>query len=162
MEAKGLGGEIFILLFSKDSSWISNLSKFALATDDQGPFETYDVERAREQKAGFIVKSKGLIDRTAAEKKRGHFFYVTPEVLVSKKGDTIFLSEIKGFTVFDGDTEVGPIVSFSSNGPQDILIVDKGGREVSIPFVEVFIKSLDFSHRRVLMSLPEGLLEVDE
>jgi 16S rRNA processing protein RimM len=162
MEAKGLGGEIFILLFSKDSSWISNLSKFALATDDQGPFEVFAVEKAREQKNGFIVKTKGLIDRTAAEKRRGSFFYVMPDVLVSKKGDTIFLSEIKGFLVFDGEAEVGPIVSFSSNGPQDILIVDKGGREVSIPFIEVFIKSIDFPNRRVHMSLPEGLLEVDE
>lgn len=162
IEAKGLGGEFYVVLFSKDPSGLATLREFALASDDAGPHEVFKVERSKAQKDGLQLKGAGIGDRTAAEKKRGLFFYVSSDAMVSKKGDTIFLSEIKGFTVENAGAAVGPIKAFASNGPQDLLLVEYQGREAAIPFVEAFLEGIDFEARIVRMNLPEGLLEVDE
>ena len=54
---------------------------------------------------------------------------------------------------------VGTVLSLSSNGPQDLLVV--GEREFLIPFVEAFILEIDFPNRKIFMDLPEGLLDVE-
>jgi ribosomal 30S subunit maturation factor RimM len=51
-------------------------------------------------------------------------------------------------------------VAFSSNGPQDLLVVDYKGNKVDIPFVEAFISKIDFELQIVSMNLPPGLIEV--
>ena len=54
---------------------------------------------------------------------------------------------------------LGEIVGFSSNGPQDLLVVEANGKTVEIPFVDAFIKKIDFKHQSVVMELPEGLFK---
>ena len=41
------------------------------------------------------------------------------------------------------------------------MLVVKGDREYLIPYVEGFVRSSDFSAKRIEMALPEGLLDVD-
>jgi 16S rRNA processing protein RimM len=158
-EAHGLKGDLYILLFAKEAPWIRELRSFALARADEGPFEVHEVEKSKIFKDGLIVKAKNLSDRTAAESKEGLLFYLPKELFSSKKGESIFLREISGFEVRSGSETLGPIVDFSSNGPQDLLVVDRDGTRVEIPFVEAFLKEIDFEKRIVWMELPEGLWE---
>ena len=84
------------------------------------------------------------------------------DLLISKPGETIYLSEIKNFKLKDPDQKVlGEIVGFSSNGAQDLLVVESGGRKAEVPFVDAFIKKIDFKQQVVVMDLPEGLLDLE-
>ena len=156
-EAHGLKGELYILLFAKESPWLREMREFALAADDAGPFQVFKVEKAKAIKGGLIVKPEGLADRTQAEAKLGLLFYLSDSMTLSAPDDRIVLGEIRGFIVRTEKEIVGPIQDFSSNGPQDLLVVQRGSTTVEIPFIEPFIKRLDFEARELWMDLPEGL-----
>lgn len=170
-DAHGLKGEMYVLVFSGDVSWLEDLDVFGLGDlpergTEPGPDaikRTLKIERAKPYKDGCIVKAEGIEDRTAAEKVKGQGFYLADENFVAEEGETIYLAEILNFEVVDTESKViGKIVAFSSNGPQDLLVVDTGRGRAEIPFVDAFTVEVDHDAKRVVMDLPEGLLEIGE
>ncbi|MEN0058671.1 MAG: ribosome maturation factor RimM [Bdellovibrio sp.] len=161
-EAHGLKGDLYVLVFSGDISWVKRLKAFGLKTKDSDEIRQYTVERTKPFKKGIIVKAAEISDRTAAEGVEHCEFYIDDELLVSGPGETIYLSEIKNFKLKNPEqTVLGEIVGFSSNGVQDLLVVETAGRKVEVPFVEAFIKKIDFKHQAVVMDLPEGLFDIE-
>ncbi|MFM6929565.1 MAG: ribosome maturation factor RimM [Bdellovibrio sp.] len=161
-EAHGLKGDLYVLIFSGDISWAKRMKKFTLqGKNSEGPQE-FTVERVKPFKKGLIVKAAEVADRTAAEGLEHMEFLIEESLLVSKAGETIYLSEIKNFKLKDVEQKtLGEIVDFSSNGVQDLLVVDAGGKKVEVPFVDAFIKKIDFKHQVVVMDLPEGLFDLE-
>ena len=161
-EAHGLKGDLYVLIFSGDVSWAKRMKKFSLKGKDSDQLETFEVERTKPFKKGVIVKAKEIADRTAAEGWEHFEFYIEEDLLTSKPGETIFLSEIKNFKLKNPEqTVLGEIVGFSSNGVQDLLVVEANGKKVEVPFVDDFIKKIDFKHQAVVMDLPEGLFDLE-
>lgn len=161
-EAHGLKGDLYILVFSGDISWAKRMKHFGLKSKNEEVIQKYTVEKSKPFKKGLIVKASDVNDRTTAEKLQALEFYVEEDLLVSKPGETIYLSEIKNFKLKDPNQKVlGEIVGFSSNGVQDLLVVESNGRTAEVPFVDAFIKKIDFKHQTVVMDLPEGLLDIE-
>ncbi|MBC7370120.1 MAG: 16S rRNA processing protein RimM [Bdellovibrionaceae bacterium] len=162
-EAHGLRGELYILIFAGDISWLKKMQSFELRPKgSEAEGTVYPVEKVKPFKDGFILKTPAFSDRTAAEKIKGQDFLVSEELFISKPGETIFLKEILDFMVKNVAQEnIGPIKGFSSNGSQDLLVVQTATGTAEIPFVEAFIKKIDFKHRTVVMDLPEGLLDLE-
>lgn len=162
-EAHGLKGDLYVLIFSGDISWAKRMKVFGLKAKDSDEIQTFNVERTKPFKKGIIVKAKELLDRTAAEGVEHMEFFVDDELLVSKPGETIYLSEIKNFKLKNPEqTVLGEIVGFSSNGAQDLLVVETAQGNVEVPFVDAFIKKIDFKHQAVVMDLPEGLFDLEK
>ncbi|WP_415063728.1 ribosome maturation factor RimM [Bdellovibrio sp.] len=161
-EAHGLKGDLYVLIFSGDISWAKRMKSFGLKAKDSDEIQNFTVERTKPFKKGIIVKASEIKDRTAAEGVEHLEFFVDDELLVSKPGETIYLSEIKNFKLKNPEqTVLGEIVGFSSNGVQDLLVVEAGGKKVEVPFVDAFIKKIDFKHQAVVMDLPEGLFDIE-
>lgn len=161
-EAHGLKGDLYILVFSGDITWVKRMKKFILRAKGEIEGQEFFVERVKPFKKGIIVKAAEIVDRTTAENLEHFEFLIDDELLVSKPGETIYLSEIKNFKVKDIEQKVlGEIISFSSNGAQDLLVVDIQGKNIEIPFVEAFIKKIDFKHQTIVMDIPEGLLDLE-
>lgn len=159
-DAQGLKGEVYVLIFSGEMEWKSKLRSILLSTEEtpeQG--QEFEVTKAQNHKTGLILKLKGIENRNQSEELKGKLLFISSEHFVSKKGERIFLNEILGFQVFDGDRAVGEIVQFSSNGPQDLLVIEQNQKKYDIPFVEAFLVEIDFKNRIVKMNLPEGLLD---
>ena len=163
-EAHGLKGELLLIIFSKDYSPWLKLKRIYLAADDKSQEAEMKVLNIRKTSQGLVVRLENLIDRTPAEKLRGYLAFVPEELAKSKSGERIFLREILNFEVFNRDELIGKITNFSSNGPQDLLLVSHSNfqKPIEIPFVEAFIVKLDFSKKTLRMDLPEGLIEVNE
>lgn len=169
-DAHGLRGELYILVFSGDVSWLKKLTHLELRSKNAADGVAHEVEKVKPFKQGFILKVPSIGDRNQAEAVKGHEFYIPADLLVSQPGETIFLNEILGFMVKNVDQEnIGPVEGFSSNGAQDLLVVTKQSadgssaahKKVEIPFVEAFIKKIDFKHKTIVMDLPEGLLDLE-
>ena len=161
-EAHGLKGDLYVLIFSGDISWAKKMKSFGLKAKDSDDIKTFDVERTKPFKKGIIVKAKEIGDRTAAEGVEHMEFFVADDLFVSKPGEGIYLNEIKNFKLKDPEQKVlGEIVGFSSNGVQDLLVVETNGKKVEVPFVDAFIKKIDFKHQAVVMDLPEGLFDIE-
>ncbi len=162
-EAHGLRGDLWIFIFSKDVSWSNELREFGLGPDSENPEPTvHQVEKVKAFKEGLLLKPAEIFDRTQAEKLKGQMFYVAENLFQSEPGDTIYLSEILNFEVWDQTASCrGKITAFSSNQAQDLLVVTKTeGGLAEIPFVEDFIVEMDYQNKKIIMKLPEGLWDL--
>jgi len=161
-DAHGLRGELYVLIFSGEAPWAKKLKNFELRSPKTGETVVFDVEKMKPFKQGLILKPTTMADRNAAEAVKGFEFYIPSDIFVSKPGETIYLNEILGFMVKNPAQEnIGSIKAFSSNGAQDLLVVEAEKGSVEIPFVEAFIRKIDFKHKTVVMDLPEGLLDIE-
>lgn len=157
----GIRGELFIYVFSKDTSWINRLKAAEIKNPKTGEFVKIEITRKRPHKEGLIITSPQVTDRNHAELIAGFEFYVPEDLLTSAPGETIFLSEILGFDVFLNDSCVGQVEGFSSNGPQDLLIIRNEEHVFEVPFVTTFIVKLDFENQKLLMDFPRELIEIN-
>lgn len=160
-EPHGLKGDVYILVFSKDISWASELKSLQIKSP-QGEISELEVLSKKPFKAGLIVKLKQIQDRNQSEAIKGYQVLIPENLLTSEEGETIFLSEILGFEVFLNEQCVGIVDSFSSNGPQDILVIRNEEHVFEVPFVKEFTKDIDFESKRLIMDFPKGLMSLDE
>jgi len=73
-----------------------------------------------------------------------------------------FISDLVGCDVFDGDREIGKVqdVRFGA-GEAPLLVVTEQAKEYEVPYAEAYLKRVDLENKRIMMALPEGLLEVN-
>ena len=156
------------------------LTDFPERFSQPGPYYSLDKENRRREiklddhwfhKGQIILKIEGIDSISQAETLIGYEIQVPLEQRIELEEGSIYLSDLTGCTVFDGDHEVGRIqdVQFGS-GEAPLLIVKAGvskegvtkaQKEYMIPFATEFLKSLDVQHKRVDMILPAGMLELD-
>ena len=157
-DAHGIKGELFIVLFAGEAAWLGELKEIRLASED-GDTKVFPVKSVRLHKNGLIAKSADIRTRNEAEALIGRLFEIPAELLVSKPGETVFLREVHGFKVVTKQKgEVGTVTGFSSNGAQDLLVIETNWGEFEVPFVEAYVEEIDYEGRVMRLDLPEGLL----
>lgn len=157
IDAHGIKGDIYCIVFSGDTSWISKIK--ILNLND----ESFEVLKIKAFKKGFIATLTGFADRNKAEEYKGSEVLVDSSLFISKHGESIYLSELLNFSVEDKILgKIGHIDSFSSNGVQDLLVVSNNSKTFDIPFVKDFVVNIDYTNKIIQMSLPEGLLQINE
>jgi 16S rRNA processing protein RimM len=68
---------------------------------------------------------------------------------------------IVGFDVFNGDNYIGAIASVDTSTENILLSVfTNDGNEILIPAAEEFMKNIDADKKKLVMELPDGLLDV--
>ena len=156
-DAHSLKGELYIFVFSGDVFWWKKLKRAQIGA------EVFEVEKTRPHKDGLIIKFKSLQNRTQAEALRGRIFSIPSDFVVSELGETIFLNEILNFKLIDEKLgSIGKITNFSNNGAQDLLVIENLSGNFEVPFVEAFVKDIDYKKKEVFTSLPDGLVEINQ
>jgi 16S rRNA processing protein RimM len=73
-----------------------------------------------------------------------------------------YVSDLVGCSVFDEDHEIGKVADLQFGaGEAPLLIVRSGSKEYEVPYAEAYLRKLDLQGKKILMHLPEGLLEVN-
>lgn len=168
-DSHGLKGELFVVTnLEVPPPWVTQFEEFILeykTPDENGKhtpaLKKFNVKKTRPHKKGFIVKAAELETRNDSDLFKGAVFYIKESLLQTKNGEEVYLREVEGFEVFDNGILIGKIIGFSSNTAQDLLVVAAGEAEVEIPFVQDFVQSIDKENKKILMSLPEGLVNID-
>ncbi len=106
-----------------------------------------------------------------AEALRGLEVLIPGSAVAELDEDAAYIHELVGCILYNGPVKVGTIseVQFmtSADGRRrldeaaPLLVVSLNGEELLIPFVKAFLASLDLERRRVVMSLPEGLISLN-
>jgi 16S rRNA processing protein RimM len=65
-----------------------------------------------------------------------------------------------GFLIFDGEKELGTILEVIEQPHQLLCRIEMQGKEVLIPLHEDTIRKIDRKNNRIIVELPEGLLEI--
>ncbi len=164
--SQGLRGHIFILLKAENPPWIKKWKTLSLSKTDSedSEIQEYEIlqkkEHSKQGKSGWVLKLRGIDDKNASDAIEKQFVWIPESFLTSKKGEQIFLREIENFLVVDKERgEVGPIVGFSSNGPQDLIQIQTGAGIYDVPLVQPFILKIDYDAQKIHMDIPQGLLE---
>lgn len=168
-DSHGLKGELFVVTsLDTPPAWVEKFTDFTLVYQnptEKGKHEenskTFKVKKTRPHKKGFIVKTDEIENRNESDLYIGAAFYIDEKYTTSQKGEGLYLREVKGFTVVANQEAVGKITSFSSNGAQDLLVVQSHQGVVEIPFIQNFVEKIDFEDKKVHMNLPSGLLDLD-
>ena len=139
-----------------DDLTVANEGRFAGDTV-AGPLK---IERSRSYHREWLVKFAGVENRDALDPFRAHLLGVPQDALGPLAEDEVYLHELDGFSVrLEDDTPLG-LVSAVYDLPAGILIEVQGPkREFLLPYKKEFVKQVDRAGRRLMVTLPEGLLD---
>jgi len=118
-----------------------------------------DLERARLEKNGAILKLSGLETRTEAEALRGQMLYVTEADAVPLPGGSYFWHQIIGLKVrSDAGEDLGKVADIMQTGSNDVYVVRRDGTDILLPAIKDVVQDIDLAAGVITVHLLEGLL----
>jgi len=133
---------------------------WALGAD--GSRRELEVEDFWPHKSFLVLKFAGFDSISEAEPLIGRELQVPLAERAELEPGWAYVSDLVGCTVFDGDHEIGQVhdVQFGA-GEAPLLMVKAGSKEYEIPYAQAYLASTDLAQRKICMSLPEGMLELN-
>lgn len=133
-----------------------------LAVD--APVRELVVDRSHWHSGRLLVQFEGVSDRNRAEELRGLELHIErDEEAVPDDPDEFYDSALVGCAVeLEDGTAVGEVAEVVHLPGQDLLAVrTPDARDVLVPFVEAIVPSVDVPGRRIVITPPPGLLDVE-
>lgn len=164
-DAHGIRGEIYIIVFSGDVSWIQEVTELNLKATASENKKIYKLKKIKAFKKGFIVSFHDVINRNQAEELKKQEVWIDEKLFISKDGEQPFLNELIDFEIIDSKLgQIGQVIQFSSNGQQDLLVLNQvvNNQNIEIPFIKEFVIHVDYVTKKIMMDLPEGLIQINE
>src|SRR5690554_2465030 len=91
----------------------------------------------------------------------GAHLYLPLEFLPKLSGNKFYYHEIIGFTAEDETFgEIGKITGVNDNTSQALFEIDRNGIQILVPIIDQFIKKVDRENSTILLSVPEGLIDL--
>jgi 16S rRNA processing protein RimM len=121
------------------------------------------LESLRWHQGRVIAQFEGVHDRDGAEALRGTELQVDSASLVPPEDpDEFHDHQLVGLRVISTDgTDLGSVTRIDHAPASDLLVLAKaGGGTALIPFVSQIVPTVDLAAGRVVVDLPEGLLEL--
>ena len=165
-KAHGTKGEVFLWPLTVDPAEAFAAGSELHLADEAGedPDDSFPVVRvqgARPFKRGFLIKLEGVDSRDQAEWLAGRYVLrPLAEVPPLEEGE-VFYHDLLGMSVEAGDgVPVGEIVEVYELRPVHLLEVARESGTVLIPFARDMVRELDRDAKRLVMELPDGLLDL--
>jgi 16S rRNA processing protein RimM len=116
-------------------------------------------------KGRLVLKLEGVESIEDAEPLRGHEVVIPRAERAPLDEDSVYIADLAGCMLYDraSDGVVGEILGVdreSSNMP--LIVVRAAGGELLIPFAKAYQPRIDLDGRRMEMTLPEGLLALND
>jgi 16S rRNA processing protein RimM len=121
----------------------------------------FHLEESNPQRNQFLIKLKGIESIEQAARLVGSTLLVDEAALESLSPGQYYHYQVVGFEVFAATgARIGTIASTLSTPAGEIYVVQGPDKEHLIPAIKEFIDKVDFATGRVIISFPEGLLEL--
>lgn len=121
------------------------------------------IESVRWHQGRAIVQFEGVHDRNVAEALRGVLLQVESSSLPAPTDpDEFHDHQLIGLRVVSvGGDDLGAVARIDHAPASDLIVLDKsGGGTALIPFVSQLVPTVDVAGGRVVVDLPEGLLDL--
>lgn len=158
----GIRGELRMRILTDYPERIQELDAVYLGKNahDRNP-TPYEIQHIRITQGYGLLKLKALFNRNQAEEMRGLFVMVRTEDAVPLEDDEVYLFQLIGMDVYleSGDL-LGTLHEVLETGANDVYIIkSKQYGEVLIPAIDETILETDVEQNRVIVRLPEGLID---
>ena len=134
----------------------------AVYVELRGELVPYFISNFNLQKqANAIVTFEDVNTIEKAQALVGSSLFLSLDELEELAEEEFYYHEIKGYTVVDvAQGELGIVREVYSLNGQDLIAMDYQGNEVLIPTSEEIVLRADKENKKLIVNLPEGLLEV--
>lgn len=161
--AHGLRGEVFVepRTDEPDRRFALGAVLAARAPDGATRPGGLVVAAARTQQGRLVLAFEGVVDRTGAEQLHGTVLAVAVDPAERPDDPEEFYDhQLVGLRAesLDGDA-VGMVREVLHTGAQDLLVIDRGGREALVPFVAALVPDVDLGAGLVRIADRPGLLD---
>jgi 16S rRNA processing protein RimM len=149
--AHGIRGEVKLKSFTADPRAIATYGPLTSATG-----ETFEITKLKLQVEDFICTLRNVVDRNKSESLKGTELFITRAQLPK---DELYLHDLIGAPIFNGDMALGTIIGFENFGAGDLIEVKIEGRAdtVLIPYNNAFI--VKASKEKIVVNLPDDYLD---
>ncbi|RQD74589.1 MAG: 16S rRNA processing protein RimM [Candidatus Syntrophonatronum acetioxidans] len=159
---KGLKGEIKVQPLSDNFHRHKALDRVKIIAGDK-ELET-EVEKSATVKNFWILKFKDVLSREEAEELRGCYIMIPKAEREELPENHYYMDDIIGSFVFKDDgSKLGQVINIIETGSNDVYVVksddpDLPG-EILVPALKDVIKRVDIKEKKIVVVLPEGLLD---
>jgi len=161
-EERFVAGSVFITEVPRDRRVSTGPARSAPGVEYKVPPEL-SLESARWHQGRVIAQFAGVHDRNVAEALRGVLLQVdSASVTVPEDPDEFHDHQLIGLAVVSvGGDVLGEVDRIDHAPSSDLIVLKKlGGGTALIPFVSQMVPTVDLAGGRVLVDLPEGLLDL--
>ena len=153
-------GEVLIYLDTDEPEIYQNLeSVFVECNKNLVPFF---IESSSLHKNDFLkVRFEDVDSEDAADAILGNAVYLPLKMLPKLTGNKFYFHEVIGFEIEDQRIGVfGIIQSINDSSAQPLFEVLNGSTQILVPMIDLFLVKIDRPNKKVIMKLPEGLVEM--
>ena len=153
-------GEVLVYLDTDEPELYENMeSVFVECNNNLVPFF---IESSSLHKNDFLrIRFEDMTTEEEADTIMGNAIYLPLKMLPKLTGNKFYFHEVIGFEIEDKRVGVfGKIVSINDTTAQPLFEVLNGEVEMLIPMIDHFIVKIDRENKKVIMDLPEGLVEM--
>jgi 16S rRNA processing protein RimM len=153
-------GEVLIYLDTDEPELYEDMeSVFVEFNKNLVPFF---IENSNLHKGDFLrVKFEDVDDEAEADAIMGCEIYLPLNMLPKLEGNKFYFHEVIGFEIEDLRLGIfGKIVSINDTSAQPLFEVINGNVEILVPMIDQFLVKIDRENKKVIMDLPEGLVEM--
>ena len=153
-------GELLVKLDTDDPSTYTKMESFFI--DKNKSLIPFFIERSSLHKSTLLrVKFEDIDSEEDADKLLKSELYLPLEFLPQLTGNKFYYHEIVGFEAEDLSFGlVGIVKGVNDTTNQAILEIDRNGSEILIPLIDDFIKSVDREQKKIILAVPEGLIDI--
>lgn len=155
---KGLNGVMTLSIDSDDPTYYSGLDSILIELKNQ--LIPHFIERLKIDSRGKgEITLEDVKSIEEAEEFRMAKLYLPLDMLPKRDDEDFYYHEIVSYTVEDEQQgELGTVTTVYSMSANDLIAMDYQDKEVLIP-INLVVKA-DHTNKKVLVDLPEGLLEL--
>ena len=153
-------GELLVKLDTDDPSIYTKM--VSVFIDKNKSLIPFFIERSSLHKSTLLrVKFEDIDSEEDADKLLKSELYLPLEFLPQLTGNKFYYHEIFGFEAEDLSFGlIGIIKGVNDSTNQAILEIDRNGSEILIPLIDDFIKSVDRAQKKIILEVPEGLIDI--
>jgi len=161
-KTRGFKGELSLFLDVDIPEEYANLKR--LLVDLNGVLTPFFVEKIEVRNNGFAdVRLEDISDRESATILSGKTVFLPLSELPELPEDQYYLHELEGMVVVDkSGNELGRVRSVIDYGNNPLLELMHQKVEAFIPIVDEFILEVDKKEKKIIVDLPDGLLEINK
>ncbi|MBR6225159.1 MAG: 16S rRNA processing protein RimM [Firmicutes bacterium] len=160
VNAVGLKGEVKVYNYSDVRERFEELDEIIISGKKRESVKK--ILSVRYQGNMVILSLEGIDDRNKAEAVKDFDVYITEDDLRELPEDTFYVRDLIGMKVIDEGEygEIGTLKDVLQNTSQDVYVVRTAdGRDVLIPAVKDFIKSVDQEAGVITTTLIPGFID---
>ncbi|MBN2853674.1 MAG: 16S rRNA processing protein RimM [Clostridia bacterium] len=149
----GIKGEVKIYPYTDHIELFNSLNY--LLIDDK----KYHISNTRIHQQMVLTSIEGIINREDAMAFINKVVYIHREDGTKLENDSYYFVDLIGCEVFEEEKFLGKITEIIQTGSNDVYVVRDGNEEILIPALKKVVLNVDITNKKILVELPEGLID---